>query len=282
MVYNHVMTTVKIVGALNVTPDSFHDGGKYLSIEAAVERAGQMLNDGAEIIEIGGESTGPKSPEVPLEEELQRVIPVITAIRKAYPAAHISVDTWKSAVAHEALTAGVMMINDVTAGRSDSKMFTVLAHSSAQYVLMYSKDATPRTSIHAQHYDDVVKTVMSFLRERKAAAVSAGIPTDRIILDPGLGHFVSSDPKYSFEILRRLREFDTLGSPLFLSPSRKSFLAGARNLPTEERLPGTIAASVIAVLNGASYIRTHDVRELRRAFTEHPAAPQNSRSPGWS
>lgn len=259
------MCNVKIVGVLNVTPDSYHDGGKFMSVDAAVTQAGQMLQDGADIIEIGGESTGPKSPDVSQQEELQRVIPVITAIKKNYPAARISVDTWKSAVAQEAITAGAMMINDVTAGRSDSAMFSVIATSSAQLVLMYSKDATPRTTVHPEQYDDVVKSIMAFLHDRKTAAVAAGIHLDRIILDPGLGHFVSSDAQYSFEIIRRLREFDTLECPLFLSPSRKSFLAGPDNLPTSERLPGTIAASAIAVLNGASYIRTHDVKEVRRA-----------------
>jgi dihydropteroate synthase len=137
---------------------------------------------------------------------------------------------------------------------------------------MYSKDATPRTTIASVQYDDVVATISSFLRERKEAACRAGIPEERIILDPGLGHFVSSEPAYSFEVLRRLLEFESLGSPLLLSPSRKSFLAGRANLATKDRLPGTIAASVIAVLNGASYIRTHDVAEIRRACDAATAA----------
>lgn len=259
------MNQVMIIGALNVTPDSFHDGGRFTSIEAAMERATQMLADGADIIEVGGESTGPKSPDVSLDEELKRVIPVITAIRKKHPAVRISVDTWKAAVAQEAINAGAGMINDVTAGRSDPGMFTVVAKSSAQLVLMYAKDPTPRTTIEDRQYDDVIGTISDFLRKRKDAAVKADISSDRIILDPGLGHFVSSDAQYSFEIIRRLREFGSLGSPVFLSPSRKSFLAGSQNLPTAERLPATVAASAIAVLNGAMYIRTHDVREVRIA-----------------
>ena len=255
-----------IVGTLNVTPDSFHDGGRFLSVQAAVERAGEMLLDGADIIEIGGESTGPTSQEVSLDEELSRVIPVVRGIKEAFPDAKISVDTWKALVAIEALKENVMMINDVTAGRgSDGEMFDVLKDSSAQLVLMYAKDSSARTTIQDEHYNDVVLTVREFLSARKGAAIAAGIDPAKIILDPGLGHFLSSDAKYSFQVLARLKEFLSLDSPLFVSPSRKSFLAGPEKLPTAERLPGTIAASVVALQNGATYIRTHDVLEVRRA-----------------
>jgi len=259
------MPPISIIGALNVTPDSFHDGGKFTSVEKAVKRAGQMLQEGADIIEIGGESTGPKSADVSLEEELQRVVPVIRAIRKKFPTAALSVDTYKSTVAQSAIAEGAVMINDVTAGRSDAQMFSVIARSFARIVLMYAKDPTPRTTIEDRQYDDVVKTIVDFLRERKSLAMKKGIPEDRIILDPGLGHFVSSDARYSFQIIRRLREFQSLRCPIFLSPSRKSFLAGRENLKTGDRLPGTIAASSIAVLHGATYIRTHDVTEVGRA-----------------
>lgn len=259
------MRAVHIVGVLNVTPDSFYDGGALPSVESAVARASRMLADGADILEIGGESTGPRSPSVSLDEELRRVVPAIDAIRSQFPDASLSVDTCKSAVAAAALQRGVAMINDVTAGRADPAMFSTLAASGADLVLMYAKDPTPRTTVEALRYDDVVSTIKHFLRERKQAAVAAGIAASRIILDPGLGHFVSSDPAYSFEILRRLPEFLDLGSPILLSPSRKSFLAGPENLSPSERLPATIAASAIAVLQGASFIRTHDVREIRRA-----------------
>jgi dihydropteroate synthase len=253
-----------IVGVLNVTPDSFHDGGRFVDVNAAVAQATEMIADGADIIEIGGESTGPKSVSVPVDEEMRRVLPVITSIREAFPDASLSIDTYKSDVAAAAIREGVMMINDVTAGRGDVDMFRVVAASSAQYVMMYSKDPTPRTTIEMRQYEDVVGTVKTFLSERKAAAIASGISADRIILDPGLGHFVSSDPQYSFEIIRHLREFTDLG-PLFVSPSRKSFLAGPQNLPTSERLPATIAASALAVEHGARYIRTHDVKEVTNA-----------------
>lgn len=254
-----------IIGALNVTPDSFFDGGKYLAIEDTVKRAGEMLQAGADIIEIGGESSGPRSSEVPLEEELSRTVTAIHEIKEAYPQAHLSVDTWKAEVARQAIEAGVMMVNDVTAGRGDSGMFSVLASFSVKVVLMYSKDPTARTTIDEKLYENVIETIRLFLAERKNEAIKQGIDASRIILDPGLGHFVSSDPQYSFHILAELQKFTELGSPIFISPSRKSFLAGSEKLPTDERLPGTIVASALAVMNGATYIRTHDVLEVRRA-----------------
>ena len=251
-----------------------------MSIDDAVRRAEEMLADGADWIEIGGESTGPNSPNVSVDEELGRVLPVIRAIHQRYPSAHLSVDTCKAAVAKAAIDEGVRMINDVTAGRGDREMLRTVAPSSVTLVLMYGKDPTPRTTIEDRPYPDVVGTVKEFLRGRRDAAVSSGIPVHRIILDPGLGHFVGSNATYSFQILAGLRDFSELGCPLFLSPSRKSFLAGSEKLPSAERLPGTIVASAIAAMNGATYIRTHDVKEVRRGceialFTAHPAGSRS-------
>ena len=233
-----------------------------------------MIREGADFIEIGGESTGPNSKDISVDEELKRTIPVIQAIHKTYPESKLAIDTWKSAVATKAIEAGATMVNDVTAGRGDSEMFSIIADAcrgtaccaptDVRYVLMYSKDSTPRTTIEDRRYDDVVTTIKTFLVSRRNAATNSGVDPERIILDPGLGHFISSDPAYSFEIIARLQEFRLLGCPIFLSPSRKSFLAGPENLPTAERLPGTIAASAAAVLHGASYIRTHDVAAVRR------------------
>ncbi len=255
-----------IVGVLNLTPDSFHDGGKFTEIDTALRQAEQMIKEGADILELGGESTGPKSPDVALEEERKRVIPVLQQIKKRFPDVRLSVDTYKSLIAAEAIEAGATMINDVTAGRGDSAMFSVLAPApSVELVLMFAKDATPRTTINETQYKDVIVMVSAFLKERRDAAVAAGIDARRIWLDPGLGHFVSSDPQYSFALIARLREFSPLGHRLFLSPSRKSFVAGSEKLKTVDRLPGTIAASALAVFNGASAIRTHDVLEVRRA-----------------
>lgn len=253
-----------IVGILNVTPDSYHDGGRFCTVEQAIERAGVMLAEGADVIEVGGESTGPGSENVSVEEELERTIPVIRAVLDRYPETVISIDTYKSPVASEAIGAGAMMVNDITAGRADPKMLSTVAGSNTQIVLMYAKDPTPRTTIMDVQYDDVIRTIMAFLCERKEAAVAAGIDSGCIIIDPGLGHFVSSDPQYSFQIIRELERFGDLQSPLLLSPSRKSFLAGPKNLPAAERLPATIVASAIAVMHGATYIRTHDVAAVKR------------------
>lgn len=256
---------VSIVGILNVTPDSYFDGGRYVSPEAAVARAEEMLHEGASVIEVGGESTGPGSFDVSENEEIQRVIPAIAAIRAQFPDARIAVDTYKSSVARAAVQAGATIVNDVSAGRADVQMFPVVAATEATIVLMYAKDPTPRTTVAARTYVDVIAVTKEFLRSRRDNAHAAGIASSKIILDPGLGHFVSSEPYYSFEILRRLEELRELECPLLLSPSRKSFLAGRENLPTRDRLPGTLVASAIAVLHGASYIRTHDVLAVARA-----------------
>ena len=255
---------VRIIGVLNVTPDSFYDGSRSFGVEEAIARAEWMLHDGADIIELGGESTGPGSSVVSLEEERHRVIPALEAIRKAFPHASIAVDTCKAKIAAEAIAAGVTMINDVTAGRNDPAMFTTVA-GKADLVLMYSKDPTPRTTKVPKQYEDVIATIHEFLAARKKAAIDAGVPTDRIILDPGLGHFVSADPQYSFKVIAELQRFADLQCPLLLSPSRKSFIAGPDQLGVGDRLPGTIAASAIAVLHGASFIRTHDVLAVKRA-----------------
>jgi dihydropteroate synthase len=260
------MEQVLVVGVLNVTPDSYVPQSRVRTLEEAVERAQRMAEEGADIIEIGGESTGPNSKEVSAQEELDRTIIVIKEIKKSMPKLILSIDTYKATVAAAAIAEGVEMVNDVTAGRADAELLDTVARSQASIVLMYAKDPTPRTTVEPRRYDDVIATIHAFLAKRIAVALEAGIPLSRIIVDPGLGHFVSGLPEYSFEILSRLAQFQDLGCPLFVSPSRKSFLAGPQNLPVSERLPGTIAASVVAALHGAQYIRTHDVLAVRRAL----------------
>lgn len=261
------MNPVRIVGILNTTPDSYFDGGKYNLLEVAVAHAGQMLEAGADIIDVGGESTIPSGPGgVTAEEEISRTIPVIEAIVDAYPDASISIDTYKAEVASRAITAGATMVNDVSAGRNDPEMFPLIASSDVHYILMHAVSPPPNVEIHETHYDDVVSTVKAFLQERRDEATSAGIAQDRLILDPGLGFFISSIADYSFEIIERLEEFLDLGCPLYVSPSRKSFLAGPENLPPKDRLPATIEASLQAAKNGATYIRTHDVADIATAF----------------
>lgn len=252
-----------VMGILNVTPDSFSDGGKFRTREEAVEYALEMVEQGADILDVGGESTGPGSKDVGPGEELSRVLPVLELLRPKTDA-WISVDTYKSSVAKAALEAGADMINDVTALRGDSGMGAVLAGYDVPVVLMYSKDPTPRTTREEIHYDDVVRTVKDFFTERIGVAAAGGIAPERLILDPGMGAFVSADPRYSLQLLHRLREFLSFDLPVLVGPSRKSFIGQVLDVPLNRRLEGTLGACAAAVMNGASILRVHDVQETRR------------------
>lgn len=272
-----------VMGVLNVTPDSFSDGGQYFDVEKAVDRALRMIDEGADIIDIGGESTGPGSSDVHEEEELLRVMPVLKKLRQILQpkqnflqeqGAHlqtktaqlpkISVDTYKAAVAEIALREGADMINDVTALRGDPRMVEVLAQSDAPFVMMFSKDSSARTSKEAVGYDDVIQTIRDFFDERLDVVERAGISLERCFLDPGMGAFVSADPIYSLQILRRLSELKDFGLPLLVGASRKSFIGQTLNLGLDERLEGSLACVAIAVMNGANIIRAHDVLQTRR------------------
>lgn len=256
------------MGILNVTPDSFSDGGRYFGVNKALKRAQEMVSEGADIIDIGGESTGPNSIHVPLEEELKRVIPIIKKVRDLKLKIKnlklkISIDTYKAEVARQALEAGADMVNDVTALRGDPNMAHVVAEYKCPVVLMYSKDNSPRTTRKKTRYCDVMQTIFDFFEERIAFALGAGIQRNKIILDPGMGAFVSAIPKYSFEIIARLSELkEQFGLPILVGPSRKSFLGGK----VDERLEGGLGASCLAYEHGATIIRTHDVLATKRAL----------------
>lgn len=243
-----------LVGVLNITPDSFSDGGRFEGVgglENVVEVAREMISDGALVLDIGGESTGPGSKEVSLEEELRRVIPAIRAVREALPEVTISVDTWKSEVARQALQAGANWVNDVTAGRGDAKMFEVVAAAGARMVLMYSKQNSPRTDREMVEYEDVMATVKEFLQERIAAARAAGVLD--IVVDPGMGAFVSGEPKYSYELIERIEELRELGCPILVGTSRKGFLG-------EDRL-GMTLWTTLQLRGKVDFLRVHDVLE---------------------
>ncbi|HHK67139.1 dihydropteroate synthase [Candidatus Acetothermia bacterium] len=252
---------VLVMGVLNVTPDSFYDGGIYAQPTAAVKRGLQMETDGADIIDIGGESSRPGAESIPLQEELDRVIPVIEGIRKRSDAL-ISVDTTKAEVAAEALSAGATMVNDISALRFDPQMPMVVAKSGAALVLMHML-GTPATMQHSPAYGDVVEEIRSFLAERISYAVKAGVAQERIVLDPGIGF--GKLLSHNIAIIRRLNRLTDLGAPILIGVSRKSFIGEILGLPPEERLEGTIAASAIAIMNGADIIRVHDAKEGRRA-----------------
>jgi len=283
--YGHELSLDKpvVMGVLNVTPDSFSDGGKFNSINSSVKRVGEMVEQGAKIIDIGGESTGPGSKDVSVMEEIKRVVPVIESVRKKFPDIFISIDTYKSEVVKAAYKAGADMVNDVTAGRGDPKMFSVVVKCKMPIVLMYSKDSSARTTRDKIQYEDVMRSVSSFLEGRVSEARAQGV--EQVIVDPGMGAFVSGEPKYSFEILRRLSELKSFGLPILIGASRKSFLGGAvgtecrisnteyreekegrvRNsqfgIRYSNRLEGSLACAVVAVMNGAKIIRAHDVGE---------------------
>lgn len=254
-----------VMGILNVTPDSFSDGGKFFSLESAVARARQLIGEGADIVDIGGESSRPGAQPVALEEELRRVVPVIRAIRQE-SAVPISIDTYKAAVAEAALDAGANIVNDISALRFDPQMVTVVAHARVPVVLMHML-GTPQTMQRNPVYTDVVREIKEFLAERIAFAVAHGI--ERIIIDPGIGF--GKTVEHNIEILRRLGELKELRCPILIGTSRKSFIGRlgsttSEPLPIDQRLEGTIASTVIAVLNGAQIVRVHDVAPMKRAL----------------
>lgn len=252
----------KIMGILNVTPDSFSDGGRFVDEGKAAARALQMIQEGADIVDIGGESSGPGSINVSLEEELSRVIPVIkkiTSYQLPITDCLISVDTYKAEVARQAVASGANMINDVTALRGDPEMARAIAEAGVPVVLMYSKDKTARTTRTAKQYRDVMKTIADFFERRIAVALRAGIKRRQIILDPGMGAFISTEPKYSYEILKRLGELKKFKLPILVGTSKKSFLGGS----ISDRALPTLMTNAIAAQNGADIIRVHDVKEHR-------------------
>lgn len=251
------------MAVVNVTPDSFYDGGVYLDPARAVERGLELAADGADIIDVGGESTRPGANPVPAEEEQKRVLPVIAALRGKIKAL-ISVDTTKAEVAEAALAAGADIINDISAGRFDVRMLPVAARNKAGLILMHMK-GTPKTMQLNPHYEDVLEEVKSFLKERIEAAESCGVPRERMIIDPGIGF--GKNLEDNLILLNNLALLTELGRPVLVGISRKSFIGKILNLKPEERLEGTIAAAVVSILRGASILRAHDIQAIKRAIT---------------
>jgi dihydropteroate synthase len=251
----------KLMGVVNVTPDSFSDGGRYLDPEAAIAHGRELAEAGAEILDVGGESTRPGAAAVGAEEELRRVLPVIRGLSGG--GCQISVDTSKASVAEAALDAGAEIVNDVTALGGDPAMAGLCAERRATVVLMHML-GDPRTMQDDPRYDDVVAAVKAFLAQRLEAATAAGIDEERIWLDPGIGF--GKTREHNMELLRRLGELRDLGRPLLTGTSRKSFIGGVDGSAADERLGGTIASSIIAAAEGAEILRVHDVAEMRQAL----------------
>ena len=244
-----------IMGILNVTPDSFSDGGNFNNIDAAIKHAREMIEDGVDIIDIGGESTRPGHKYVEADEEIQRVIPVIKELKKEINVP-ISIDTYKSKVAEEALKLGVEMINDVWGLKRDKDMAKVVAKYDAHVCIMHNQDGT-------DYNEDIMESIKKSLNESISIALKAGVKKDKIVLDPGIGFGKTFEQ--NLEVLKRLDELNDLGYPILLGTSRKSVIGNVLNVEPKERLEGTIATTVLGVRDGVDIVRVHDVKENLKA-----------------
>lgn len=245
-----------IMGIINVTPDSFFDGGRYFNLQKAVDHAFRLIDEGADILDIGGESTRPGAEPVSIDEELRRVIPVIEAISKRI-SIPISIDTYKAPVAEEAIKAGATIINDISGLRFDSEMSAIASKYKVPVIVMHIK-GTPKDMQKNPYYEALIPEIIEYLRNSVVIAKQAGVDENMIIIDPGIGF--GKLPEHNLEIIKNLREFSNLGKPLLIGVSRKSFIGKVLNesLP-EKRLEGTASAVAISVINGANIVRVHDV-----------------------
>jgi dihydropteroate synthase len=253
----------RIMGVINVTPDSFSDGGRYLEAGAAIARGLQLEREGAALLDVGGESTRPWSEGVSAAEERRRVLPVIEGLIAAGASAQISIDTSKATVARDALEAGATLVNDVTAFQGDPEMVSVVADAQVDCCLMHML-GSPRTMQQDPHYDDVVSEVKAFLEDRLAFAIAGGVPEHRIMLDPGIGF--GKTREHNLELIRRLDELVAIGRPVVIGTSRKTFLGALTGREVDDRLPATIASNVLAYVRGARVFRVHDVQPMRDAL----------------
>jgi dihydropteroate synthase len=252
-----------IMGVLNVTPDSFSDGGRYYDPQKAIAHAGKMIEDGADIIDVGGESTRPGSDLVPLEVELERVTPVLEGIAGMKSGVAVSIDTWKSEVAERALDSGAHAINDISGLQFDPKLASLAGTYGAGLIISHIK-GTPKNMQGDPVYDDVVAEIKDFLERAAAKAIGEGARAQSIVLDPGIGF--GKKLEHNLTILKRLGELVDIGYPVLIGPSRKSFIGTILDAPVEERLEGTLAAATMGVAHGAAIVRVHDVKEARRAL----------------
>lgn len=248
------------MGVLNVTPDSFSDGGKFFETERAVEHGLRMEEEGADIIDVGGESSRPGSLPIPLLEEERRVLPVIEKLARCLKVP-LSIDTYKSQLAEKALSAGASIVNDISGLRFDKKMASVVSETKAGVVIMHIK-GTPKDMQNEPFYSDVVNEVIEYLREGIEIAKTAGVEEERILIDPGIGF--GKTVEHNLILLSRLSEMKVLGMPILIGTSRKSFIGKILELSVEDRLEGTSASVSVAIMNGANIVRVHDVKEMKR------------------
>ncbi|MDW8002265.1 MAG: dihydropteroate synthase [Deltaproteobacteria bacterium] len=250
----------QIMGILNVTGDSFYDGGLYFELDRAISRVKEMIDEGVDIVDVGGESTRPFSQRVPLEEELERTIPVIKKIRE-FSDIPISIDTYKAKVAYEAIKAGANIINDISGLSFDKDMAKVAAEFDVPVVIMHIK-GKPEDMQISPHYNDVVGEIKEYFRERIEYAKSQGIREENIIIDPGIGF--GKRVEDNLKILKSLSDFKEFGRPILIGTSMKSFIGVVTNSPLTERLPGTLASVAISIWNGADIVRVHHVKETKK------------------
>ena len=250
-----------VMGIVNVTPDSFSDGGKFFSPEVAIRHASKLITQGADIIDIGGESTRPGAEQVSESEELKRVIPVIEKIRTDNPTILISIDTTKASVAKHAVEAGADIINDVSGLSFDNNMIGIVESFNIPVVIMHMKGNPQNMQLNPK-YKDIVNEILDFFKMKIKTAIQSGINRSMIILDPGIGF--GKTVEHNFELLSRLNEFNVLELPIMIGPSRKSFIGITLDLPPEDRVEGTAAAVSAGVMNGASIVRVHDVKSMKR------------------
>ena len=253
-----------VMGILNVTPDSFSDGGLFYNTDEAVRHALQLIEYGIDIIDIGGESTRPGAKKISEEEEIQRIIPVVKQIRELSSEIIISIDTTKSMVAQKAIQSGANIINDISGFSFDNKMIDVVRESKVPLIIMHMQ-GDPSNMQNNPVYDDLIIDISSFFKSKIKLAIDAGIKKEQIILDPGIGFGKTVGD--NFQLINQLNEFCKLGFPVMIGPSRKSFIGTTLNLPVDDRLEGTAAAVAVGVMNGARIVRVHDVKEIKRVVT---------------
>lgn len=247
---------IYIMGILNATPDSFSDGGRYVEVDKAVAHAKQMIEEGADIIDIGGESTRPGSKLVDAKEELLRVIPVIKALR-AVSDIPISIDTYKAEVAHQAIQAGATIVNDVWGFTKDAKMASVVATHKVPAILMHNQEGT-------EYSEDIIESMKKFFNKSIEMALNAGVSRDQIALDPGIGF--GKTVEQNLEVMKRLSELKAMGYPILLGTSRKSMIGNVLDLPVDERIEGTLVTTTLGVYAGVNIIRVHDIKENLRTI----------------
>ena len=250
-----------VMGIVNVTPDSFSAGGKFFSPQDAINHASKLIDQGADIIDIGGESTRPGAEQISESEELKRVIPVIEKIRTDNPTILISIDTTKASVAKHAVEAGADIINDVSGLSFDNNMIDTVARLNIPIIIMHMK-GNPRNMQLNPRYKDIINEILDFFKKKIKIAIQSGINRKMIILDPGIGF--GKTVQHNFELLSRLNELNVLELPIMIGPSRKSFIGITLDLPPDDRIEGTAAAVSAGVMNGASIVRVHDVKSMKR------------------